>query len=335
MGWFWGTPDSSPKDSTSNLDPSLRSFLSSASPSKYRSSTSAASEPQYKYTAQLGLTDQPDPFEPRPATTTDAHGNHPTVADQTQFPDGRYAHLWRTYRPLDEIENETKTEQERLQDVIEGYKERKSQISRAALENCAEEQMDVNECFRSGSWSARFTMCRAENRKFSSCYTMQAKFLKALGYLSIFDRPSHIDEAIQMHADTLYHRLLDQEAAIASARSQGLPTPSFPPLLPAPGTVSHDSPIRTVDALNATTAKGIDQLRDPTMRARAKERLEGMKPRERELEERAIMAEIAAGQQLGGDVGMWYQRRERLIEERKERGQSTFGDWITKIFRFE
>lgn len=58
--------------------------------------------------------------------------------------------------------------------MLEGYNQRKAGIGRAALENCALEQEDVNECFRNGGVKARLTMCRAENRKLDRCYTVQA-----------------------------------------------------------------------------------------------------------------------------------------------------------------
>ena len=40
-----------------------------------------------------------------------------------------------------------------------------------------------------------------------------------------------MEEEIQMHADSLYHRLLKQEAEVAAAKEEGRPIPTFPPLL--------------------------------------------------------------------------------------------------------
>ena len=70
-----------------------------------------------------------------------------------------------TYQPQNQVEAEGKSDQEKINDVLEGYNYRKAEIGRAALENCALEQWDVNECFRSGGWHSRLTMCRAENKK--------------------------------------------------------------------------------------------------------------------------------------------------------------------------
>ncbi len=96
------------------------------------------------------------------------------VPAQSLYPDGRYAHLWRTYRPQAVIEQAAKTDQEKLLDIVEGFKERRAQIGRAALENCAVEQLAIQDCFRYGGWRTRVTMCRDETRTFERCYVTQA-----------------------------------------------------------------------------------------------------------------------------------------------------------------
>ena len=93
---------------------------------------------------------------------------------ESLYPDGRYAHVWRTYRPLSAIENESKSDQEKLTDVLEGYKARKAQIGRAAVENCVFEQIKLDECYTNGGVAARMTMCRKEARGFERCYLMQS-----------------------------------------------------------------------------------------------------------------------------------------------------------------
>lgn len=169
MGWWhglWGS--NTTDDPLGKLDPKLREYLEKESPIKYGSS-----QPQ----------SQP---QTRPAASPVAEGSQsrqndqeePLVPKESQFQDGRYAHLWKSYRPLAEIEAETKSDQEKIMDVLEGYKERKSQIGRAALENCALEQVDWRQCMSSPSMTERFTMCRAEIKKFERCYSMQT-----VGYL--------------------------------------------------------------------------------------------------------------------------------------------------------
>ncbi len=171
MGWFSSSkPDSSSTspsaDPLRNLDPELRAYLEQESPVKYKP-TSAPSLPP-----------PPEPSPPKPALSTLATTTNPTssspVPSQSLYPDGRYAHLWTTYRPLAEVENETKTDQEKLLDVLDGYKQRKADIGRAALENCALEQQAITDCFKSGGVKARMTMCRQENREFERCYTLQS-----------------------------------------------------------------------------------------------------------------------------------------------------------------
>lgn len=170
MGWLWGSnkdggSGSSTNDPLKDLDPSLREFLEKESPVKYKTAqppTPAAAAPPASTSTQT------------PATPTANAANGPAVPSQSLFPDGRYAHIWSTYKALSDVENSTKTDQEKLLDVLEGFKERKAQIGRAAVENCVMEQWAINDCYNSGGWKARMTMCRAENREFERCYNMQS-----------------------------------------------------------------------------------------------------------------------------------------------------------------
>lgn len=157
-GWFGRRSD----DPLQDLDPKVREFLEKESPVKLEKAQPAAS--------------QEDSSKPGPTQTEAAKPkatDEAAVPAQSQFQDGRYAHLWKTYRPLAEVENETKSDQERLADVLDSFKSRQSAIGAAALENCAEEQFDWSNCMRSGSLTARMTMCRDEVRKFEQCYNMQ------------------------------------------------------------------------------------------------------------------------------------------------------------------
>ncbi|KAL2050698.1 hypothetical protein ABVK25_009085 [Lepraria finkii] len=232
MGWFWNKSSSqnpTDTDPLRDLDPSLRDFLSKESPVKYKPAPTPPPSPS----TQTTTTSSSPPVN----STSDT----PQKSPESLYQDGRFAHLWSTYRPLAVIENETKSDQERLSDVLEGYKERKAQIGRAAVENCVEEQIRLNDCYEHGSWRDRIMMCRTESKAFERCYIMQSRFLKALGYLSTYDRPSEIDESIQMHADTLYHRMLAQEKATDEAKAAGQPAPTFAPILSG-GTASLISP---------------------------------------------------------------------------------------------
>lgn len=174
--WFGKRSDDPLKD----LDPKVREFLEKESPVKIESK-----RPE-------------DPSQAAAPTDAESHSPHPTekpaVPEQSQFQDGRYAHLWKTYRPLADIENETKSDHERLTDVLEAYKGRQSAIGAAALENCAEEQFDWNNCMKSGSLRARVTMCRDEVRKFEQCYNMQTVRLRWVSpdpIVVLFCAPQH------------------------------------------------------------------------------------------------------------------------------------------------
>jgi hypothetical protein len=175
MGWFWGSSDSgntgsSPDDPLRNLNPELREFLAKESPVKYNSSNPAT--PSEPTPTQVQQPEHRAAVGERPSGNRAE--NEPRVPSKSLFQDGRYAELWATYRPLDEVDAATKSDSEKINDILEGYKYRKAEIGRAALENCALEQWDINECFKSGGWASRMQMCRSENRKLERCYTMQA-----------------------------------------------------------------------------------------------------------------------------------------------------------------
>jgi hypothetical protein len=177
MGWLWSSSENKgldeSKDPVGTLDPSLRDFLQKESSAK----NGPANPPSANSTRSLEThTDRPSLSRTlkQPEAADNSATPSPSVPPQSLFADGRYAHLWRTYQPLSEIENRNKTEQDKLLDILESHKLRKAEIGRAALENCALEQWSVNDCFRHGSWASRMTMCRKENRELQRCFTMQS-----------------------------------------------------------------------------------------------------------------------------------------------------------------
>ncbi|KAH7360238.1 hypothetical protein BKA65DRAFT_181044 [Rhexocercosporidium sp. MPI-PUGE-AT-0058] len=343
MGWFWGSSspsddDDKAKDPLRNLDPSLREFLKKESPVKYEASNppnTTQSQRPVASTSQPQLSERlPSKPPTAPSTTPSSETeNESKVPAQSLYQDGRYAHLWKTYQSQNDIESANKSDQEKIDDVLEGYKYRKAEIGRAALENCALEQWEVNDCFRNGGWTSRLTMCKDENRELQRCYTMQGKFLKALGYLSTFDRPPEVDEQIQMHADTLYHRMLDQEKAIEAAKAEGKPLPEFPPLLSSSNKTKSSNTSAAAHAhLEENKLKPSDL--PPKVQAAFKKRLDGLTDEEREVEERAIKAEIQAGEQVALSLGSIYERQAEEKRIRKEQGKETIGDKISSVFGF-
>lgn len=160
-------------DPLAKLDPSLRDFLEKESPLKY---------PANQTTNPPPASQQPSNFD---AAVTELQTPKPAAPSASLYQDGRYAHLWKNYRPLAEIEAETATDHEKLMGVLEAYKERKEAIGKAALENCAEYQEEWVNCMKHGSWDDQIQMCRHQVRRFERCYMMQSVCCSRL----IFDAP--------------------------------------------------------------------------------------------------------------------------------------------------
>lgn len=167
---------------------------------------------------------------------------------------------------------------------------------------------------------------------------MQSRFLKALGYQSSFTQPESVDEAIQMHADTLYHRMLSQEAAAAEAKAAGLPEPEFAPILSSvsrstnakPDTSRTTSPAPKATAKNAlpNLAPETREYLTPAAQAELRERMKGMTPVERELEEQGTVMEVRMASEAGRQVSTVFGERKK----RREDGTATMGDTISGWF---
>jgi hypothetical protein len=316
MGWFdWFSSDKSDSDPLRKLDPKLREFLERESPIKVNTPTTPSPPPS------------PPPQHQQPAQTptpTESNGEpqQPAVPRESLFPDGRYAHIWKTYRPLAEIEAETKTDSEKLSDIVDAFKERKGLIGKAALENCAEEQMDWNGCMKSGNLKARMTMCREEVQKFERCYNAQSRLLKALGYLSVYGRGADIDEEIQMRADALYHRMMAQEREAAQAKAEGREPAPFKPLFEA-SQATGSAAVFTPAGAAATT-----KVREPgpVLVAKWKEQLEKLPVEQREAEEQALRAEYRAKAEFKTELQTLLQQQSDEREKRKAEGKETITD---------
>lgn len=162
-GWFGSSSASQSSDPLGNLDPKVREFLAKESPVKY----SAASD------LEKGLKEEREK-QHQERLARQKEREEAKVPRESLYQDGRYAHLWKTYRPLAAIEGESKSDHEKLMDVLDGYKERKNAIGRAALENCADEQLEWNLCMKEGDWAKRARMCSEEVRRFERCYLTQS-----------------------------------------------------------------------------------------------------------------------------------------------------------------
>lgn len=147
--------------------------------------------------------------------------------------------------------------------------------------------------------------------------------------MSTFERPPDVDERIQMHADTLFHRMLAQESAVEAAKAAGEAIPSFPPLLSSRAASTSKT---AVAPLEEGTVKPAD-LKESVQQKFA-QRLKGLSGEERELEERAIKAEIKAGEEAVRSLSGIYAKQAEERAQRKEQGKETLGDKLTSFFRW-
>jgi hypothetical protein len=165
MGWIssiLGTDKSD--DPLGKLDPKLREFLEKESPVKYSAHqpSSPATPPHYQTQRDAN-------------SSVEAHAaQKAAVPSASLYQDGRYADIWKTYKPLADVEAETASDHDKLMSVLEGFKARKEAIGKAALENCSEQQEEWVHCMKHGSWEDQLQMCRHQVRRFERCYTMQS-----------------------------------------------------------------------------------------------------------------------------------------------------------------
>ncbi|KAL8803498.1 MAG: hypothetical protein Q9200_006189 [Gallowayella weberi] len=184
----------------------------------------------------------------------------------------------------------------------------------------------------------------------------EPKFLKALGYLSLDERPAEIDERIQMHADTLYHQMLDRERQVEAAKKSDLPIPEFPPLvadapssspnndpraIPTPATTSLGHPISaSASALLAsaqpmsyeeTTDMYLKRILAPDARAAQYKEWErkGLSAEERLVQAKGMVMEAETGLGIAHQVVEILQETKKGMEERRANGTAGLGDTVS------
>ncbi|KAL2822714.1 hypothetical protein BDW59DRAFT_149358 [Aspergillus cavernicola] len=312
MGWFWGSNDDDP---VKKLDPGLRDYLEKEAPKKYDTPLQTAEK-------------QSEPAKPTPSVQNDS--TTPSVPSASQFPDGRYAHLWKTYKP-----GEQDLQSSAVERMADELKHRAGMIRRAARENCALEEEAKMNCTKTGTWSERMisraTGCNQANTGYSRCLDNQIKFLRAVGYASSIEWDDEKEERIQMHADKLYHEMLDYKKRVAEAREAGEEPPPLTSLF-AP----EAKPVERTDPEQL-------EIPGPIGIPEGFKSLEHKSPHEREVEVRAYYARIEqfTDQQkafaLGPGVltpkpvdddtnkGAEEKRREKAVKWFGE----TIGHWIT------
>jgi len=170
MGWFWGS--SKADDPVKKLDPGLREYLEHEAPQKYVPAESTPTvEPK---TTQ--------PSNPVPVDQNDS--STPAVPSKSLFADGRYADLWKTYKPpVEDVQvigskEHNMTAAAGVQQMNDRRKQRRDTIGGAASENCAVEREAAYRCFEKGTFwermKARTLMGHEENKTFNRCYATQA-----------------------------------------------------------------------------------------------------------------------------------------------------------------
>lgn len=303
MSWFWGKKQTD--DPTKSLDSNLKQFLDSQHPKPY-----VPAEQTPDATRKRAIPDREAPTEP-------INPEQRPLPAESLFQDGRYKHLWKTYVPQKDIAESNTSPAQRL---LDANKDRKSTLTEAALENCAFEEELKRTCFQEGDTvnkiRARLTMCSRETKAFNRCFQLQAKFLQALGYRSNAFSSDEEDEAIQMHADKLYHRMMDYEAAVDEAKAKGQPIP------PLTSVFNPDRPAPTLEEIDLppALAKGL------------KKPLHELPAHEREVAARAVLQETKAAQAHAED---FFKYTTTLNEDRKERQRklvNMFGDTLGKFF---
>lgn len=139
-----------------------------------------------------------------------------------------------------------------------------------------------------------------------------------------------------MHADSLYHRMLDQERAVEVARAAGQPIPSFPPII---SLSPHKSSSVPSDAASTLEIAGVQSAASVTrkeltakVKAQLEKRFKDLSPEEREVEEKAIAMEIAAGEVLQKQIGEIWDEQGKAKKLRREQGNETFSDRVSGWF---
>ncbi|KAJ5551489.1 hypothetical protein N7535_000566 [Penicillium sp. DV-2018c] len=300
MGWFWGNSNNDP---VQKLDPGLRDYLEQEKPDKY------VPGPDVK--SPSASSQAPETPETEPST--------PKVPAASLFPDGRYADLWKTYKPP--VDSDESNGVRGASRVIEKHKERGDTVQRAAMENCALEQEALTYCFQTGNWrkqiESRLTMCSAENATFSRCFMTQTKFLQALGYAASFDYDAEKEERIQMHADKLYHQMLDYEKRVKEAKTAGTEPPPITSLF------SPEKPTRApAQGLEIPGGEAIPEGFKPS------KPLQKLTPHERELEIRAHYAQLEQQKLYVEEAKPFMKTHDDARQKRQEKAVSWFGETI-------
>ena len=310
MSWFWGGNNSKGSDDpTKDLSPELKEFLDKNQPQSYTPSTPSR--------VSASLPEQPAAFsQSLPVSEATQVDEDRPLPKESLYQDGRYKDLWKTYVPQAERAAMSKNP---IDVVTEQRKSRKTGISRAAMENCAFENEMQMKCFDTGDAvqraKARITMCRSETRAFNRCYQIQSKFLQALGYMSSSVTSDDDAEKIQMHADKLYHQMMDYEATVEDAKQKQLPIP----------------PLTSIFDLHSAAPDVKNLNLPPEVEEKLGLKLVDLAPHERELAMRAALSEARKEFSEQADIKEYKMELDEATMKRQKWVSNIFGEPVGKM----
>lgn len=128
-----------------------------------------------------------------------------------------------------------------------------------------------------------------------------------------------------MHADALYHRMLDQEKAIAAAKEAGLPPPTFEPVAPR-------VPAVTIPALQKAAEEELIQPSEEMLQG-WKKKLNELPPEERVAEEQALWADFRARSRIASAARQIWQEEAAERRTRQAEGKGTWADAVAGLLR--
>ncbi|KAL4926564.1 uncharacterized protein BDV17DRAFT_269057 [Aspergillus undulatus] len=311
MGWFWGSKD---EDPVKKLDPGLRAYLENEAPKKYVPGSQSAST----------VEQQPLPSNHASSAPSASPPPH-AVPSASLYPDGRYADLWKTYKPPEA--DEAGPDSKAIPSLNAHAKQRKTMVKRAAMENCSIENETYHLCLKNPTKTERLTACQDKSRVFTRCYGTQTKFLQALGYASATQWDDEREERIQVHADKLYHEMIDYEKRVEEAKEAGLEPP--------PLTSLFNPQAKPTEPVTVGAAKLVIPGGEPIPEGFTPSKpLESLSPHERELEVRSYYQRLEDQKAFVQGYSSVIQTHDEGKEKRREKLVSWFGEtvgnWMTK-----
>lgn len=156
--------------------------------------------------------------------------------------------------------------------------------------------------------------------------TLEKKFLQALGYASSFEYDPAKEERIQMHADKLYHQMLDYEKRVEEAKAAGTEIPPVTSLFkpekgpqpPSQGQGTEGSKV---------AIPGDEPIPEGFKPSKP---LWQLTPHQRELEIRAHNAQMEQHKLYFEQAGQIVKAQEDTRTKRQEKAVKLFGETIGK-----